>query len=175
GASGTGGADAVPAACPGFVQLLTAFPAWAVNTRATRCLPGREGLFDLAVVVDADQLSVPELIPLLYRAKRALVIGDPARPVPWSALEPAEDDTMQREAGLSPARLDRHALAYTRDSAYDACAAAASAAGRLPLWLEEHRRCRPEIAGVAARHCYGGRFVVLNRPAEQRAGGPPRR
>ncbi|WP_052809839.1 DEAD/DEAH box helicase family protein [Streptomonospora alba] len=167
--SGTGGT--VPAACPGFGRLLTAFPAWAVSTRSTRSLPGEAGLFDLAVVVDADQLSVPELLPLLYRAKQALIIGDPARPAPWSALEPAEDDRLQREAGLSPARLDRRALAFTRDSAYDAGAAAASAAGRPPLWLEEHRRCRPEIAGVAARHCYGGRIGVLSRPGVQSRGG----
>ncbi|MFB9799860.1 hypothetical protein ACFFN5_04830, partial [Streptomonospora salina] len=102
------------AARPGSGRLLTAFPAWAVNTRAAGSLPAEEGLFDLAVVVDADQLCVPELLPLLYRAKQALIIGDPVRPAPWSALEPAEDDRLQREAGLSPARLGRRGLAYTR-------------------------------------------------------------
>ncbi|MDT0304639.1 hypothetical protein [Streptomonospora wellingtoniae] len=175
GGTGAGdAAEALPAACPGFAPLLGALPAWAVNTRATGSLPEEAGLFDLAVVVDADQLTVADLVPLLYRAKRALVIGDPARPARWSALQPGEDERLQREAGLSPVLLGRHALVYASDSAYAACASAVSAAGRPPLWLEENRGGRPEVAGVAARHCYGGGFSVSG-VERARGGGAVRR
>ncbi|GAB3449437.1 hypothetical protein GCM10027570_23900 [Streptomonospora sediminis] len=169
-AAGTGEPVGPAGACPGFARLLGGLPVWAVSTASTRSVPDRAALFDLAVVVDADRLTVPELVPLLYRAKRALVIGDPARPVLWSALEPDEDRRRRDEAGLASSWLEERALTYTRHSAYDAVAAAVSAAGRAPFWLEEHRRCHPEIAGAAARHCYGGRFAVLTRPAVLPAG-----
>ncbi|WP_415840167.1 DEAD/DEAH box helicase, partial [Nocardiopsis gilva] len=149
---------------PGFAHLLTVVPAWAVGVRAARALPPQAGLFDLVVVAGAEHCRMAEVLPLLYRAKRALVIGDPAQPAPPTLLEPAEEQRLRGAAG--PTWLDRRPeLGYAGYSAYEACAAATSASRNQHHWLDEHDRSHPTIAALASRHCYGGRIAVTTEPA----------
>ncbi|WP_415840771.1 DEAD/DEAH box helicase, partial [Nocardiopsis rhodophaea] len=147
---------------PGFAQLLSVVPAWAVGVRAARALPPQAGLFDLVVVAGAEHCRMAEVLPLLYRAKRALVVGDPAQPAPPTLLEPAEEQRLRGAAG--PTWLERRPeLGYAGYSAYTACAAATSARHQ-DLWLDEHDRSHPTIATLASRHCYGGRIAVTTEP-----------
>lgn len=162
---------------PGFAHLLAVVPAWAVGVGSARALPPQAGLFDLVVVAGADQCRMAEVLPLLYRAKRALVIGDPAQSAPPTLLEPAEERRLRGAAG--PTWLERRPeLAHGGSSAYRACAAATAAAGRPELWLDEHDRSHPAIAAVASRRCYGGRIAVATDPTRDRdtareSGAPP--
>ncbi|WP_460859789.1 hypothetical protein [Nocardiopsis coralliicola] len=64
----------------GFARSLSVLPAWAVAADAASSLPAVAGLFDLVVVAEADRVTAAELLPLLYRARHALVLGDPAQP-----------------------------------------------------------------------------------------------
>ncbi|MFD0634555.1 AAA domain-containing protein [Catenulispora yoronensis] len=54
-----------------------AAPALAVTCSTTQQLPPEAGAFDLVIIDDANQCSVPAVLPVLFRAKRAVVIGDP--------------------------------------------------------------------------------------------------
>ena len=59
-------------------HILKAFPCWAVtNLSAGSRIPLIPGLFDLAVIDEASQSDIPSAIPILYRARRAGVVGDP--------------------------------------------------------------------------------------------------
>ena len=61
-----------------FPKVMSALPAWCVtNLSARGHIPLHAGMFDLVVIDEASQCSVPSALPLLYRAKRAMVIGDP--------------------------------------------------------------------------------------------------
>ncbi|GAA1071794.1 AAA domain-containing protein [Nocardiopsis composta] len=148
----------------GFARLLAAVPAWSVAVRRARALPPAPGLFDLVVVAEAERLSTAELIPLLYRAKRALVIGDPAAPARAAALDPEEERALRERAGLPADRPPRWGSAA--GSAYRACAAAAEKAGGAVHRLDGQEGVHPEITGLAARHCYGGRLHALADPEE---------
>lgn len=59
-------------------QLLYFIPVWIVTSlSARRALPLTENLFDLAVIDEASQCDIASALPILFRAKRAVVIGDP--------------------------------------------------------------------------------------------------
>ena len=40
-------------------------------------LPFEPGIFDLVVIDEASQCDIASALPLLYRARRAVIIGDP--------------------------------------------------------------------------------------------------
>ncbi|RCV53169.1 AAA domain-containing protein [Marinitenerispora sediminis] len=144
----------------GFPWLLTAVPAWATTTAGARALPPEAGLFDLVVLVDAGNCPVAEALPLLYRAKRALVVGDPRRGTSPAGPEPEEELRYRQAARLGERWLTERALRGTGDSGYHACAAALAATGRPVLWLDEHDGRHPRLAALADRHFYGGRSTA---------------
>ncbi|MBX9387558.1 AAA domain-containing protein [Streptomonospora nanhaiensis] len=143
--------------------LLRTVRAWAVTSRSARAFPPEAGLFDLVVVDEAGQCTIADVLPLLYRAKRALVIGDPHQLQPVNGLDAVEDRRLQREAGLDERWLDDRSLAYTRSSAYAAAAAAVARSDGEVLWLDEHYRCHPDIVTPVNRRFYGGRLAVRTR------------
>ncbi|TQN32587.1 AAA domain-containing protein [Haloactinospora alba] len=148
----------------GIPQLLAAVRAWATTSRSVRSVfPPNPGLFDLVVVDEASQCTIPDLIPLLYRAKRALVIGDPHQLQPVNTLEYRDDRRYQGENGLDEQWLEDRSLLFTRNSAYHAAAAALSASGDDVLWLDEHYRCHPDIVTPVNRRFYGNRLAVRTR------------
>ncbi|MFW6639432.1 DNA helicase [Nocardiopsis algeriensis] len=152
---------------PGMPALLDTLPAWTCRTDQVRALPPRAGLFDFVVVTGAEHTRVAELLPALYRGRRALVVGDPACPGPGSALEPDEERRMLTAAGLNPDRAGRRRLRHGSGSALDAVRACTGTT----LWLDEHTGAPPLLAEVALRHCYDGRAEVRIRPGPD--GGPP--
>ncbi|GHC75536.1 hypothetical protein GCM10007079_10960 [Nocardiopsis terrae] len=151
---------------PGLANLLDTLPVWVCRTDQVRSLPPQAGLFDLVVVVGAEQTRVGELLPALYRANRAVVAGDPAHPGPGTVLEPEEERRALAAAGLAADQWDDRALRHGTGSALHA----AREAGPPVLWLDEHEGAPEALAGAASRHCYGGRVRVLSRP--EPAGAP---
>lgn len=140
-----------------LLKVLDHVRGWAVTTRSARRFPLQPGLFDLVIVDEAGQCSVPDVIPLLFRAKRALVIGDPLQLGHITTLEAAAEARLRKDAGLPADVLEERQLAYRRHSAFHA-ADRAAAGSRL---LDEHYRCHPVIAEISNRHFYGGDLTVL--------------
>lgn len=128
---------------------------------SARRLPPAPALFDLVVIDEAATCTIPAVLPLLYRARRVLIIGDPRQLAPVMTLPPAEDARHQQAAGLDPEWIDAGRLAFSRHSAYDAVAAAA---GAVHL-LDEHYRCHPDIVAAPNREVYQGRLIVLTDPS----------
>ncbi|TWF75621.1 AAA domain-containing protein [Pseudonocardia hierapolitana] len=140
-------------------------PGWAVTSLMARRFPPEPGLFDLVIIDEASQCGIPHVLPLLFRARRALVIGD-AMQLPHIANIGAEREAASRHrSGVRADWLEKHHLAYRRHSAFHA--AARSAGGT--LLLDEHFRCHPDIAAVSNDLFYDSGLTVLtdmrNRPS----------
>ncbi|MFY1700742.1 caspase, EACC1-associated type [Micromonospora sp. WMMA1923] len=144
-----------------FPELLRVLPGWAVTALSARRLRSSPAMFDLVIIDEAAQCTVPAILPMLFRAKRALLIGDPRQLAPVVDLPETEDVTERARAALSTGWLTARRLTYTAHSAYDAFA---SAAGSTHL-LDEHYRCHPDIVEVPNREVYQGRLTVLTDPA----------
>ncbi|MGP4002291.1 caspase, EACC1-associated type [Streptomyces sp. 8N706] len=138
-------------------NLMTHIKGWAISTHSVRQLELTPKLFDLVVIDEASQCSVPSVLPLLFRARRALIIGDPMQLGHIAAIAPQQERQARVRAGLSAAQLEDHRLTYHVYSAYHA----AAQHGDTALLLDEHYRCHPEIADVVNGYCYAGQLRVL--------------
>ncbi|MFJ2510825.1 AAA domain-containing protein [Streptomyces griseoviridis] len=144
-------------------NLMTHIKGWAISTHSVRQLELTPKLFDLVVIDEASQCSIPSVLPLLFRARRALIIGDPMQLGHIPGVSPQQERQARTRAGLSAAQLEHQRLAYHVHSSYHA----AEQHGDNALLLDEHYRCHPRIADVVNGHCYGGRLRVLTDVRKQ--------
>ncbi|WP_134665261.1 MULTISPECIES: AAA domain-containing protein [unclassified Amycolatopsis] len=136
---------------------------WALTALSARRLPADAASFDLVIVDEASQCSVPHLIPLLYRGARALVIGDVQQLGPVIKLSEQAEAELVKAHRVSPVWLDSRQLSYRRHSAFHAVERLV----RAPLLLDEHYRCHPEIADLANRRFYRSQLTVLTDEARR--------
>jgi hypothetical protein len=105
-----------------------ALPCWAVTSLSARGrVPFQSGEFDLVVVDEASQCDIASAVPLLFRAKRAVVIGDPHQLRHISRLSQQHDQALMVKHDL----LDNPgpAWGYRGNSLFDLAAAKASVTG----------------------------------------------
>ncbi|MEU1801390.1 AAA domain-containing protein [Streptomyces sp. NPDC019937] len=138
-------------------NLMAHLKGWAISTHSVRQLELTPKMFDLVVIDEASQCSIPSVLPLLFRARRALIIGDPMQLGHITKIAPQQERQARVRAGLSAAQLEDHRLTYHVHSAYHAAAQHGDAA----LLLDEHYRCHPRIADVVNGYCYAGQLQVL--------------
>ncbi len=140
--------------------LVRALPLWIGTVADVEdLLPAMPGLFDLVVLDEASHVDQVRAAPVLARACRAMVVGDPRQLRFVSFVSDVDVAEVLRRHGADE-RLD-----VRRVSAYDLAAGAAPA-----TWLAEHHRSVPHLIGFAAGRFYGDRIEVLTRtPATERA------
>ncbi len=135
-------------------------PVWASTTLA---VPGRippiPGLFDLLIVDEASQCDIASAVPLLLRARRAVIVGDPQQLPVINDVTPSEDRRMLAEAGLVPSAAARYAQSV--GTLFDL---AASAGGATLVMLRDQFRSDAAIVGYLNEAFYGMRL----RPARRR-------
>jgi len=137
-------------------EILHANPVWAVTSLSVGSrIPFCPGLFDLALLDEASQSDIPSAIPILFRAKRAGVIGDPLQLTHTSRLNLGKDTLMRRSLELG--RLKDQRFAYTESSLYDLCA---GTAGVDPVFLDTTYRSAGDIASYSSNLFYNGRLRV---------------
>ncbi len=144
------------------------FNCWAVTSLSARGrVPLDPGYFDLVVIDEASQCDIASALPLLYRAKRSVIIGDP-RPV-WhiSALSRARDLGLQYKHGLVDTRVD---WVYSASSLYDLAASIVSQASIVNL--RDHRRSHADSTDLSSTGFYGDRLRGATRCGNLRNGAP---
>ncbi|GAA0475747.1 caspase, EACC1-associated type [Streptomyces olivaceiscleroticus] len=138
-------------------NLMAHLKGWAISTHSVRQLELAPKLFDLVVIDEASQCSIPAVLPLLFRAKRALIIGDPMQLGHIPGITAQQERQARVRSGLSAAQLEDRRLTYHVYSSYHAAAQHGEAA----LLLDEHYRCHPAIADIVNGYCYAGQLQVL--------------
>jgi superfamily I DNA and/or RNA helicase len=104
------------------------------------------------------------VLPLAYRAKRILVVGDPNQLTPVVTLTKSALAAVAASAGTTHAVMHQQALSAGQDSAYTAFAARCPSA---PQLLEEHYRCHPQIARFFNEQFYAGALRILTDVSSQ--------
>lgn len=140
-------------------KVTALFSCWAVTSLSARSkVPFEPGGFDLIVIDEASQCDIASALPLLYRAKRTVIIGDPMQLKHISALTKAKDSDLQAKYGL----VEGHnTWAYSVNSLYDL--AAGMAQENQIVNLRDHHRSHADIIGFSNREFYGGRLRVATR------------
>lgn len=136
-------------------------PVWCcTNLSLRKKLPLRAGIFDLALIDEASQCDVPSAIPILFRAKRIIAIGDNNQLRHVSRLAEEDDERLlaQRDLGI-------HEIGYlhSKKSLYDIVEnvlLGSKNAGGLQV-LHLHYRCHPEIISFCSDTFYDEPLEVL--------------
>ncbi len=141
-----------------FKPLLEAFPCWCVTTYAVSgSLPMKPGLFDVVIIDEASQCDIASCFPILFRAKKAVVVGDDKQLPHLSFLEKAKEQSFLSQYGIN----DRSQLMwrFRTNSMFDL----ANYYSMHPVLLDEHFRSLPPIINYSNQEFYGGRIKVMRR------------
>jgi very-short-patch-repair endonuclease len=157
---------------PAAVALTAALPfvrAWATTSLSVGAnLPLHAGLFDLVIVDEASQCAIPAIVPLLFRARRALIIGDPNQLSHITSMSRKEEEALLDASGLERGFVERQGLSYRSHSIYRALEPAAPQS----YVLDEHYRCHPQIIEISNRIFYGKSLAILTDPSRLFDFGP---
>jgi very-short-patch-repair endonuclease len=142
-----------------FPSLVNMLPCWAVTSLSTKGrVPLEPSFFDLVVIDESSQCDIASALPLLFRAKAAVIIGDPKQ---------------LRHISTIPARRDRDLLqkhdltegfakwAYSENSLFDL---ASPIAGQDDIiMLRDHHRSHVDIIEFSNQHFYEGRLRIATK------------
>lgn len=147
-------------------DVLSVFPIWGVTNLSARTnFPAKEELFDLVVIDEASQCDIPSAIPLLYRARRALIIGDPKQLIHITSLREPVEESLACRFGLTPDDLNMYS--YRSRSLFGL---ASARVGEKPILLDQHFRSHPAIITFSNDHFYGSRLLILTDEARLQPG-----
>ena len=135
-------------------RLLTQLmPICAVTSLSARGrLPFSAGCYDLVIIDEASQCDIASIIPLLFRAKRAVIIGDPHQ------LKHITTMTRQQDREL----VEKHEIdalfSYCIHSLFDLAVAVGH--GDDLVHLRDHHRSHASIIDFSNREFYNGLLRV---------------
>lgn len=141
-----------------FKPLLDTFPCWSVTTYAiSESLPLKPGMFDVAIIDEASQCDIASCFPVLFRAKKAVIVGDDKQLSHLSFLEKSKEQSFLSQHGIP----DRYQLMwrFRTNSMFDL----ANYYSPNPVLLDEHFRSLPPIINFSNEEFYGGRIRIMNR------------
>lgn len=157
---------------PAFVEATKRFLGSTRLTTITSlsvksAFPLERELFDILVIDEASQCDVASALPLVLRAKQVVVIGDPKQLRHISRVDPEEEVAIKAHLGLGGAVH----LKYAECSLWEYMRNWLVMADRnnVPLILDSHYRCHPEIIGYSNEMFYndialGGLRVCTRLP-----------
>lgn len=131
--------------------------AWSVNNlSANGEIPLEEGFFDLVVIDEASQCNIASAIPLLYRAKRAIILGDPFQLKHITTLRTPRSLELMLKNNLT---IDKHILYdYVEQSLYHLSESRIKK-GKV-IRLNEHFRSHADIITFSRQFWYENDLLI---------------
>ena len=151
-----------------FPSLVNMLSCWAVTSLSTRGrVPFEPSFFDLVVIDEASQCDIASALPLLFRAKAAVIIGDPKQLRHISAIPPRRDRELLHKHDLAEGYAK---WAYSENSLFDL---ASPLAGQDDIiMLRDHHRSHADIIEFSNQHFYEGRLRIATKYDRLRAPAP---
>ncbi|MBL9154711.1 MAG: hypothetical protein JNK37_19685 [Verrucomicrobiales bacterium] len=147
-------------------RLLDALPVWLVTiSDIHRILPLELEPFDLAIIDEATQCDIASALPILQRARRAVIVGDPKQLRHLSFLPATRQHSIAERFGLNEADLARWNF---RDvSLLDLALGSVTDQDQI-AFLNEHFRSRPGIIAFSNREFYADQLHIMTgfRPGD---------
>ena len=141
-----------------FVKILDFFHIWIVtNLSVRRSIPLEPAIFDLVIIDESSQCDILSALPLLFRAKRMAIIGDPKQLQHICLLN---DKTEIEIAQRNNVEYLLPEWSYKNKSIYDLTTYMLLEKGRSPILLNEHYRCHPDIIGFSNKAVYENKLAI---------------
>ncbi len=140
-------------------KILKFLPVWVVtNLSAKQSFPLKNNIFDLLIIDEASQCDIASALPLFYRAKHIVIIGDPYQLKHISLLTETQDRSFAATHHI-PEELHSN-LSYTKHSLYDFAQQTIHMHRESPLLLNEHYRCHPDIISFSNEYYYERKLTI---------------
>ncbi|MCP4772624.1 MAG: AAA family ATPase [Planctomycetaceae bacterium] len=145
-------------------MILKTFPVWmSKNSDIHDNMPLIPEMFDLAIIDEATQCDIASCLPILQRAKRVAIVGDPKQLRHVSFLARSKQTILASKEGLGAEVADQ--LDYRSKSILDLAEETITDQQRVQF-LDEHYRSRPDIIQFSNRHFYNGSLRIMTQNPE---------
>ncbi|GAA5442280.1 hypothetical protein Misp06_00454 [Microbulbifer sp. NBRC 101763] len=139
--------------------VLQAYPIWLASLdELNEILPLMRGMFDLVIFDESTQCDISSALPALYRAKRAVVVGDGKQLRHISFLPVKQQQRLWGEVvqcGELPA-----SYSYRDQSLLDLVSDNLASQDAVTL-LDEHYRSQPELIAFSNHAFYDDRLKIM--------------
>ncbi|MBN2602659.1 MAG: AAA family ATPase [Candidatus Thermoplasmatota archaeon] len=133
-------------------QILCFLPVWVItNLSARNSIPLENNLFDILIIDEASQCDIASALPLFYRAKNVVIIGDPKQLKHISLISQDQDIQIADKNNIKHLFND---YSYVKNSLYDLADKTSIANKVKPILLDEHYRCTRNIISFSNEHFY---------------------
>lgn len=144
-----------------FSVLLRAFPIWLCKLGdLSSVLPHQKELFDLAILDESTQCDIASCLPLLQRAKRVAIVGDPKQLRHISFLAEARMQSIAEDRNLDELQTDR--FHYRKNSILDVASNSIKDQERV-VFLNEHFRSLPGIIDFSNQEFYQNTLSIMRQ------------
>lgn len=141
-----------------FPSVSRFLPCWAVTNLTARRIPFQQQFFDFVVIDEASQCDIASALPLLFRAKRAVIIGDPQQLRHITGITEAQDQALLEKHDL----VERSSLwSYRVNSLYDLSSFLCRSEDIVVL--RDHHRSHADIITFSNEYFYEGNLRIATR------------
>ncbi len=142
-----------------FKYLLECLPIWiSKNTEVSNILPLENDMFDVVIIDEASQSDVATMIPVIARAKKVIVVGDPKQLKHVSFLSQSVMEKTATELGLIH---DVDVLNYRKHSVLDYVIERINSQSNI-FFLDEHYRSAPSIIDYSNHKFYDRKLKIMS-------------
>lgn len=134
-----------------FKKILEAIPIWITTANSCQSIPLEPDLFDLLIVDEGTQCTLTNLLPLIYRAKKIAVIGDPEQLPAITKISNAVENSLADNLQVKDL-LDK--FGHVNNNLYKTAVNFLESKTQDIILLEEHYRCHPLIIGFSNYFIY---------------------
>jgi len=133
---------------------------WSSTLKSIRrTFPLSPGIFDYVIFDEASQVDLPSAAPALYRAKRAIVVGDPMQLTHVAGLTRDIDKGLAKIHDLTDKKdIYPSKIRYCDVSLYKS---AENSLTHKPIFLTNHYRSEDQIIALCNQAFYQGRLKIM--------------
>ncbi|MEZ7494966.1 DEAD/DEAH box helicase [Leeuwenhoekiella aequorea] len=122
-------------------------------------------IFDIVIVDEASQCDLASLLPVIYRAKRIVILGDPNQLPHITNITKSESDYVATKYDIG-----KYQVQFSSKSLFDFVDDLSKKSNFKSVMLNEHYRCHPEIIKWSNDHIYrttlGQVMTIKTTPAQ---------
>ncbi len=146
-------------------DILYLLPCWAVTSLSVRRrIPLTPKIFDLVVIDEASQCDIASALPLLYRAKSAVIIGDSMQLTHITQVPNNRNQYLWKRFGITEDAVDKFLdWNYSEESLFDLCNKQVS--DEKTINLLDHHRSHADIINFSNDEFYDSRLRVATKYA----------
>lgn len=144
-----------------FINALQVLRIWSCTLKSLRAtFPLKANVFDYVIFDEASQIDLPSAAPALYRAKKAIIVGDPMQLTHIAGITKEIDRGLAKMHGLIEMKdIYPVKIRYCDVSLYKA---AENSLPHSPILLTNHYRSEDQIISLCNQVFYEGRLKILS-------------